>query len=195
MNYDTNKILKISMGGRWMRYPLSRWLKGLADMIHHIQHTETKDMVEIGCFSGESTEIFVQYFKSVYAVDIWNKNYFSEADANIEEIFDTRMKQFKNMDKMKMKSSEAVTWFKDKSLDFVYIDGSHWYDDVKQDINLWLPKVKPHSFIGGHDFWITNEDKEHRGVVQAVCEQFGYPDKTFDDFSWIVETHEEMYDT
>ncbi len=50
------------------------------------------------------------------------------------------------------KSTEAVKHFADESMDFVYIDGSHVYPDVKKDIELWYPKVKPNGVIGGHDY-------------------------------------------
>ena len=42
--------------------------------------------------------------------------------------------------------------FSDESLDFVYIDANHAYDFVKQDIELWWPKVKKGGWLCGHDF-------------------------------------------
>jgi hypothetical protein len=50
-------------------------------------------------------------------------------------------------------SSEiASNMFQDESLDFVYIDANHAYDFVKQDIELWYPKVKKGGYLWGHDY-------------------------------------------
>lgn len=56
----------------------------------------------------------------------------------------------------------------DIHLDFVFIDAQHDYESVKQDIGLWLPKVRKGGLICGHD-----HDDNFPGVVQAVKERFG----------------------
>ena len=65
-----------------------------------------------------------------------------------------------------MQSGEASKKFKKASLDFVYIDGSHDYDSVCVDIEIWLPKLKPGGMIGGHDY------TTHETVKQAVDTYF-----------------------
>jgi predicted O-methyltransferase YrrM len=80
----------------------------------------------------------------------------------------------------------ALEFFEYQSLDFVFIDASHNYEDVKRDINFWRFKVKPGGIICGHDYgsW--------PGVKQAVDEIFPCNAKTatwpeFDeDFFWSV---------
>jgi predicted O-methyltransferase YrrM len=49
-------------------------------------------------------------------------------------------------------SFEAVSKIADGELDFVYIDGSHRYAEVKEDIEMYWPKVKVGGLVGGHDF-------------------------------------------
>jgi predicted O-methyltransferase YrrM len=56
-----------------------------------------------------------------------------------------------------------------EDLDFVYIDGNHAYDFVKQDINNYWPKLKSGGILGGHDFY-NGFCREHDGVVKAVSE-------------------------
>jgi hypothetical protein len=58
-------------------------------------------------------------------------------------------------------SVNAVKQFDDGSLDFVYIDANHTYPHVKQDIELWSPKVRKGGVVSGHDYYI-------RDVVEAV---------------------------
>ncbi len=63
-------------------------------------------------------------------------------------------------------SMNAVTTFKDNTLDFVFIDGNHEYDAVLEDIIEWTKKIKVGGIIAGHDY---KEDKDKKyGVVEAV---------------------------
>ena len=64
-------------------------------------------------------------------------------------------------------SVEIAKNYKSRSLDFVFIDGSHLYEDVKKDIRAWKGKVKKGGYIGGHDY------SDHEGVNRAVKEIFG----------------------
>ena len=64
------------------------------------------------------------------------------------------------------KSVAAASQFEDKSLDFVFIDAGHSYEDVSADIKAWLPKVKPGGVLAGHDY----SESHWYGVVQAVRE-------------------------
>ncbi len=63
-------------------------------------------------------------------------------------------------------SHRSVVNYQDNSLNFIYIDASHKYEDVKRDLRDWLPKVKADGIIAGHDFI----NFEGFGVVQAVSE-------------------------
>ena len=58
----------------------------------------------------------------------------------------------------------ASSLFPDEFFDFVYIDGSHDYEPIKQDINSWWSKVKVGGILGGHDY------KNSPYVEQAVKE-------------------------
>lgn len=70
-------------------------------------------------------------------------------------------------------SYNAVKDFPNKGLDFVYIDASHVYEDIKRDLNDWLPKIKERGIISGHDY----TDNKAFGVTQAVdefCKEQGF---------------------
>jgi hypothetical protein len=49
-------------------------------------------------------------------------------------------------------SLEAANGFADGSLDFVYIDAMHYFDDVMMDIITWTPKVRAGGIVSGHDY-------------------------------------------
>lgn len=56
-------------------------------------------------------------------------------------------------------------YFRDESVDFVYIDGEHTYEAVAQDIEDWWPKVKVGGILAGHDYHPSCP-----GSIQAVDE-------------------------
>lgn len=63
-------------------------------------------------------------------------------------------------------SSTASRGFEDSYFDWLYIDGNHLYECVKQDLELYCPKVKDGGYIVGDDYgaegWWEN------GVQRAV---------------------------
>lgn len=83
---------------------------------------------------------------------------------------------------MRMSSEKSSKIIADKSLDLVFLDAQHEYDKVKQDIELWLPKVKDGGIICGHDYNPTNLFLEgFNGVGKAVSEIFGEVNLEHDD--------------
>ncbi len=167
---------------------------GLEDMIKYFKEHSSKPikecvMVEVGSFVGDSTKIFAKYFKKVICVDPWQNGYDKDDPSSekwpmsqIESQFDDDVvKNYKNVKKMKMTSIEGAKNFKNTSVDFVYIDGNHLYEPVKDDCRAWLPKIKKTGFIGGHDY----DHKRAQGVKPAVDEIVGIPDARFSETSWI----------
>ena len=56
-----------------------------------------------------------------------------------------------------------------KELHFVFIDGSHLYDDVVADIRAWKKKIKKGGYIGGHDYDNLNVKHAVRDVLKKDC--------------------------
>ena len=61
-------------------------------------------------------------------------------------------------------SLEVSRKIMDESLDFVFIDGAHDFDNVIIDIILWSKKVKKGGIVSGHDYYNFNSG----GVIAAV---------------------------
>ena len=158
----------------------------LREMLRYI-NASNKTMAEIGCYAGEATKVFSVWCKKVYAIDPWEDIYidgklrYPNKMGEVESAFDEMCKDVVNIVKIKTTSSVAVRKVKNKELDFVYIDGLHTRDSVKEDIRLWYPKIKPGGWICGHDY----TDK-HSEVRDAVNEAIGLPQKVFREGSWVV---------
>lgn len=163
---------------------------GLLNLINELGDVSDKTMIEIGSFIGESTIIFANYFKHVNAIDPFKPNY-DPLDPTSNFNFDDVYEEFKNRIEPKkekvtihrMLSDDAVKLLNKNKYDFIYIDGLHTYDGVKNDIINYLPLVKKGGVIGGHDFGTSH--KHLTGVTEAVKEMLGEPDKVFEDNSWI----------
>jgi hypothetical protein len=144
--------------------------------------------VEIGVWKGGSTAYMgVEILNSgkaikYHAIDSFEGSVeigdvkdwlFDETSWNLKPLTDISIVKL-----IKSFSLDAVKNYEDESIDFCFIDGSHEYEDVKKDIELFLPKTK--HLIGGHDY-----QKEWPGVIKAVHETLKAPDKTYPDGSWI----------
>ena len=77
------------------------------------------------------------------------------------------LKEFGNVERI-FKTSELASIVVTEPLDFVYIDGDHRREMVREDIVLWFPKIKAGGLIAGHDFKLGEQ-----GVIKAVYESFG----------------------
>lgn len=161
----------------------ARMQKGLRDLIALLP--DGIRMVEVGCYAGESTVMFLESGKvdHIICVDDW------DTGANAEPKFDYAMESWVARGralKVKSLSVAAARSVADASLDFVYIDADHSYEGVIADIDAWLPKLKPGCPIAGHDYTHPTLGRKWWGVQKAVNERFGGPDLVFEDSSWLV---------
>ena len=123
--------------------------------------------VEVGSWKGKSTAYMAieiansQKNIDFYCVDIWEP----------KELYQTFLENMSPITgffkSLKMKSEDAASLFDNETLDFVFIDASHEYEDVKNDIKCWLPKVRKNGILAGHDYQTC-----FPGVKKAVIESF-----------------------
>jgi hypothetical protein len=167
-----------------------KYRQGLEDLINYVNtfsNTKEMVMVEIGSYAGESTEQFANKFKKVIAIDPFLNDY-DENDVTCDYMdltevfneFNSRISKYDNVTHIRKISDDAINELKDLKVDLVYIDGLHTYDQVKIDIGNYLPIINESGFICGHDYHMV-----WQGVVNAIHEKLGKPDKIFQDTSWI----------
>jgi glycosyltransferase involved in cell wall biosynthesis len=116
--------------------------------------------VEIGVFKGQfSKHILDNWEGTLYMVDPWREldDYIDSSNhKNHPNAYLEAMKSIKGYEDrafmIRALSNQAANLFEDESLDFVYIDGNHTYASVKEDMELWFPKLKKGGLFAGHDY-------------------------------------------
>jgi predicted O-methyltransferase YrrM len=151
--------------------------------------------VELGCYKGKSTSfIGVEIHKQkrdieFIAIDSFegatnstdeNEVKAYEGISEIEESYNYNIAPIGNKIKTIVSlSHEASKYFEDKSVDVLFVDAGHSREAVMNDIEAWLPKMKPNGIMAGHDYTAWE------GVNKAVTEVFGTPHKVEND-CWFI---------
>lgn len=132
--------------------------------------------VEVGVHKGMNIKRILNFIniKKLYLVDPWTGSNQNEKNDQ-EKIYQNVLRDFSYNSKIEIirkTSIDACKDFKNLSLDFVYIDGDHSYESVKQDLNSWFPKIKMFGVICGDDYGHFSG----KGVIKAV-DEFSYEKK------------------
>ena len=159
-------------GENWFSYPI------LYSNIVKKFPSESK-FIEVGSWKGKSSAYMaVEIANSnknieFYCVDTWEGSVEHQGMKELPKLYDIFLENMKPVEQyyfpLKISSLDASKKFKDNSLDFVFLDASHEYEDVKNDIEVWLPKVKSGGILAGHDYYNEGTDW-FPGVKQAVNE-------------------------
>ncbi len=129
--------------------------------------------VEVGVYRGEYSEEMLKRIPNlqITLIDPWAEYDMSKLTIKHQERNYTKAKERlapwvkKGQATIVRESSESeVANFKDNSLDFVYIDGSHHFNHCAVDLIKWSPKVRSGGMVAVHDY---NAAKRN-GVLQAV---------------------------
>ena len=186
--------------------------------------------LEIGTWFGKgSTQIWFRHIpsqSSLFLIDSW-RPYLSKADLNgdntsyksmqdltyaalcstLKEVcaFE-QQRQDVSITTIRGKSYEVLERFTENIFDFIYIDGSHYYADVKKDIACAKRLArKEFSIICGDDYELPHNDARlttarnnldrdfvsdefgsfHPGVFLAIYEEFGRVNVK-NGFWWII---------
>jgi len=139
---------------------------------------------EIGVARGDfSAKILQSSIKKLYSIDCWDVETPSSwkeqarskwTQAKMDELYreaQDKLRSFGERSQIMNKfSADAVKMFEDDFFDFVYLDASHEYADVKEDIALWWPKIRRGGILAGHDYFARDGESDRWGVIEAVNE-------------------------
>ncbi len=157
----------------WMTKEELAWLHGAAKAHGSI--------AEIGSWKGRSTHALLtgNTRGTVTAIDTWRGS--SDPTDKTHgrdtlEDFTKNVGHFANLVVNRNRGVDAAKDYPDGAFDMVFIDAGHTYEEVRDDIAAWLPKVRTGGLICGHDY----HHRKWPGVVRAVGEAFGAPDGVAD---------------
>lgn len=115
--------------------------------------------VEIGVDRGATSEYLIKNIPSLFLYgvdpyvdyqDWWGYvSWSDQAHAAMRQRLDQYKSQFKLY---RVTSDDGAALFKDESLDFIFIDGIHTYEQVLLDCKHYYPKLKKGGLCAGHDF-------------------------------------------
>lgn len=141
---------------------------------------ELANLFEENRKTGKGVEVGVQYgVFSKHISDVYKGDLYS-VDIQDQPLARERLNK-PNNHYIVGNSIEIAKTFKDNSLDFVYIDAGHSYEEVKADYEAWLPKVRKGGIVSGHDYGVN----DCIGVKYLIDELIGKGQKfnfTTDDF-------------
>lgn len=138
---------------------------------------------ELGvCRGSNAVQLFFRIKPSVlFLVDSWEKAEYTRPphdDPNlwyddyfdsVAEIFNEEIKQGGVILK-KQYATSFLASLADDSLDWVYIDSNHHYQNVSREIDLSIKKVKSGGHIMGHDY-LPNPQLWATSIIRAVNER------------------------
>lgn len=163
---------------------LSRWRRKLLQRM-----PRNGVCAEIGVWRGAFSEAILEVTKPqvLHLIDPWefqgefpDRMYggsVARGQADMDRIYDSVCRRFDSFDNVRIhrgKSDQVLSQFEDDSLDWVYIDGNHYYDYVLQDLNLSIWKVKSGGYLTGDDYnWGASEGYPVKQALQDFALEKG----------------------
>lgn len=150
----------------------SAWHEHIPFLLYLFDLIRPKSFVELGVLNGTS------YFAACYAVerlvinchcygiDTWKGDQHTGYYNNdVYKCVLSKNTRYKFSKLLRMQFDDAITQFKDNSIDILHIDGCHTYDAVKHDWSLWRPKLSSSMITLFHDTMVP-----HFGVGKFFTE-------------------------
>lgn len=144
--------------------------KGLVPYINRMRGDNLKG-VEIGTGRGEGSYLILEKcsnVKKLYTIDPFKEfnDWIGVIEQKDQDKFEAIAKinhaEFgERVEMIKKSSDEAVSMFEDNSMDFIFIDGDHSVQQVKQDCINYYPKLRSGGIFAVHD---TNLNSVKEGI-------------------------------
>jgi predicted O-methyltransferase YrrM len=155
----------------WFEDSIPTWMR--IDALTELKRSKSKPTIlEIGSFEGRSTLFFLSYFpeSQVTVIDLWNQDVdpqsVSEGRSSVEMRFDRNVAEYSDrIIKMRGMSAECLGKLvagRPSKFDLVYVDGSHFSDDVMTDALLSWSMLKSGGTMIFDDYLWTDADYGYR---------------------------------
>jgi hypothetical protein len=133
---------------------------GLLQMVNAVfeRRPSASRWIEIGSLNGESATLFLG-FSQIRLLQL------VEQSKSHAEMLKRKFRRDARCEVYSTFSTVFAASVEERSIDVVYVDGSHEYADVAKDLAAFWPKIVAGGFLCGHDY-----ARDWPGVMQAVDE-------------------------
>lgn len=146
--------------------PVTAWLRHAPFAFWLVHTMKPKRIVELGTHFGYSYFCFCQAVRSgaldtkCYAVDTWQGDEHAGLyDSTVFDAVTLENQRYQSFSKLIRKTfSEALGDIEDGSVDILHVDGRHFYEDVKEDFESWVPKLSKRAVVLFHDTEVHERD-------------------------------------
>jgi hypothetical protein len=132
---------------------------GRLTLIDHWDYSKYEFVLEDAPQSRHIRSIFKKYFGN-------------DPDSALQAAYGKVLDRFHgdpSVEVLRLDIAEASERFDDGSVDIIYLDGSHTYEYVLRDLNLWFPKLSPGGLFICNDFYESSiSAMQNMGVIPAV---------------------------
>lgn len=156
---------------------------------------DCKVLCEIGAWTGHSTSYLAARAKEtdgkVHVIETFEgggfltefiiKNKYSPKEVFLRNMAELKLLEYIVL--LEGNSNDFHQQFEKESIDFMFVDGDHRYNQFSKDLDNWYPKIRKGGIFCGHDCegkgfleeyinidWGGND--RHNGVIKAVFERF-----------------------
>lgn len=186
--YDFTKLYQGK--GYYDRISMHQYPAEFKSFTEKVKEINPKIVVEIGTKRGGSFFVWARYFKPKHLISIdlpggIHGGGYPEAKAPFLKSFlsdepQSRVSLIRGDSHSESALKELQTLLNGETIDFLFIDGDHRYEGVKQDFEMYSSLVRPGGYVGFHD--IVSSDYHHG----MDC----YVDKLWDELKLTYEFQE-----
>lgn len=155
---------------------VSAWVEHAPFAFWLMDAMRPSSVVELGTHTGYSFFAFCQAAKALgldtelYAIDTWEGDvhagaYDNQVYESVRAVLDSHYPDHTHM--VRATFDDARPQFADGSIDLVHVDGRHFYDDARHDVDLYLSALSDRGVMILHDIVVHERDF---GVFQVWAE-------------------------
>lgn len=164
---------------------VSSWLGHGPFAIWLVKTAKPRLVVELGSHYGFSYFAMCQAVQDngldtrCIAVDTWQGDEHAGFYGNkvFQSVFAQNRRYAGFSTLLRKRFDQALTDIADGSVDLLHVDGRHFYDDVKEDFESWVPKLSPRAIVLFHDTAVVERNfgvKQYWQELRARYDGFDF---------------------
>jgi len=146
--------------GHYRSLDLKQNMNELLGLVREVEQLELSTVCEIGTLKGGTLFIWCQLARpdaTVFSIDLPGGEFGGGYSERSLPLFDAFTKDGQRLECLRGDShaeetrQDFASRLGERRLDFLFIDGDHTYDGVRQDFEMYAPYVRPGGIVAFHD--------------------------------------------